>query len=241
MIVPPSIRLQLVNSDSDQDLGYLLLEESYTVNLNQLPLFSIKADDSQSPTRVKSVYYYVNDEFYHRTNRPPFLIAGDSGSDTTGRVDYTPWIIEEGMYAITAIPYSQPRGKGIEGEPVRVTLTVTRSTGNRIQLVLVNADSNQDIRVLGTSGTHTITRNGSAITLRAEPIEGTVASVYFYANGNLVMIDNRAPFTIAGGRRQNMFPWKIVDGTHEIRVEPYTKRRGRGSMGDEVTISLTIQ
>lgn len=98
------------------------------------------------------------------------------------------------------------------------------------QFILVNADNNEDIRVLynTTIDLSTLPPN---LSIRAETIPTTIQKVVFdYDNGRMIRAENVPPYTLFGNDGGSYIPGLFTEGYHDLNAVPYlndTAYRGK--------------
>jgi hypothetical protein len=117
---------------------------------------------------------------------------------------------------------------GVAGEP-RV-----------IDLVLVDATTGLDLRMLSEGETIDVT--SMPITIRAvvEPLPG---SILFKVDGKAFHTENAPPWTINGSDpvTGKLIPWTAASGDIRIDAEPYLQSDAKGGRGSELDQSFDIK
>jgi ELWxxDGT repeat protein len=110
-------------------------------------------------------------------------------------------------------------------------------------LVLVNADTNQDIMPL-RQGMVINLQNLSTknLNIRAVINPSQTGSVVFSTEGvsDYSRTENDAPYAYRGDRNGNYHRWVPTAGEYSITATPYTEASGRGTAGAPITIHFTI-
>lgn len=111
------------------------------------------------------------------------------------------------------------------------------------KLVLINAQTDKDIMVLGDNAVIDCAAIGTnKISIRAETSPWNVGSVIFGLNANpRYKVENGAPYSIANNSGSDYFPWSIHNGQHVLLVTPYSKSNGTGTPGGTMQISITVR
>lgn len=235
----------LVNADTDEDVGPL--SEGDIVDLSQIgtPNLSVRATASHN---AGSVRFVLDDENYQTESHRPYAIAGDAGHD-----DYHAWTPAPGTYQLSVTPFAEAGARGEEGAPLSATFTVIEGGEDNDEgeassltvdrLMLVNADTNEDLQVLSS---------GAVIDLDALPTENLsiradasaeTESVRFGLDGDAsYKTESVRPFSIAGDRpRGNYIPWTPEVGEHALRVTPFSASGASGQSGEALTLTLTVE
>jgi len=105
--------------------------------------------------------------------------------------------------------------------------------------VLVNADTDRDVRPLKDGATLDPVTDGESLSIRAD-VSGAVGSVRFDVDGRTVRIESTAPFAVGGDSRGDYAPWPIDPGRHTLTATPYAEAGGRGDAGKAMRITFTV-
>lgn len=111
------------------------------------------------------------------------------------------------------------------------------------KLILVDADSDQDIDVL-TNRYLVEMAIFPRINIRAEPYPGfSTKSVVFSVDTKVMRIENTKPYAIMGNRGQDYFAWSPTEyqGMTLIEATPYSGKNGQGTAGPKAKISIVIR
>jgi hypothetical protein len=103
------------------------------------------------------------------------------------------------------------------------------------KLILVNAETNQDISEL----TNNYSFTQSNISIRAE---GNAESITFEITGteSFKQTDNQKPFSLRGDNSGIYRKWKPKSGEYTLKVTPYGRKECKGAKGTTVTIKFTV-
>lgn len=96
------------------------------------------------------------------------------------------------------------------------------------ELVLVDSDTDTDIRTLALTDTVYMDQN---VNFRAVT-NGDVESVRFYINDVVVRTENQAPYALAGDNSGNYHEWNKEPGLYKIAATPFTGNNGSGVAGN---------
>ena len=106
--------------------------------------------------------------------------------------------------------------------------------------MLINADSDTDMMQLLDGTTLTLaslaTRN---LNVRAD-FSGPVLSVKFTLDGKLFRIDSTSPYSFAGDRNGDYYPWTPSPGKHTLVGTPYPRKNAAGTAGKSLTVTFTV-
>lgn len=111
-------------------------------------------------------------------------------------------------------------------------LSVTR-------LVLVNADTDQDIREIYHNESISLSQDGANLSIRAETA-GNVESIVFHINGSVFQTESQPVYALAGNNGNDYNAWTPSTGTYSIMATPYTENSGQGSAGASLAIVLNV-
>ena len=111
-------------------------------------------------------------------------------------------------------------------------LSVTR-------LVLVNADTDQDIREIYHNETISLSQDGANLSIRAET-SGNEESIVFHINGSVFQTESAAVYALAGNNGSDYNAWTPATGSHTIMATPYSENSGNGSAGASLAIVINV-
>ena len=101
-------------------------------------------------------------------------------------------------------------------------LPVIATAGDVTRLVLVNADTDRDIRPLTDGDTIDLSRDGQNLNVRAETT-GQVAAVVFSVDGKQISSERTAPYALGGDRNGDYGAWTPSEGARTIKAAPKGK------------------
>lgn len=237
---PEITRMVLVNADTDQDIKEIFEGDVFNlleIGTNKL---NIRAEVGNN---VESVIFDYNGKSNFQTeNFAVYALGGNSGTN------YQPWIPDLGSNTVTATAYTENNGKGIPGQPFTRNFTVINEEepdeveGPEVtSLVLVNADSDQDITNINDGDIFNLAELGTAnLNVRAE-VEGQAESVVFDYNGlSNYQIDNSPVYALGGNTGNDYEAWNPDLGINTIKATAYGQDNGQGAAGDPILVSFTI-
>ncbi len=143
------------------------------------------------------------------------------------------------LFRKSTIPDTSAKSASIPESPVNdpgsAAPAVTR-------IMLVNADTDEDIRPLQNGATINLAETGPNLNLRVDTSPPVLGSVRFDFDGNAAYkLESRAPYTIGGDNIwDDYLPWTPVAGGHALTVTPYSAAAGGGSAGTPVTVNFTV-
>jgi hypothetical protein len=223
----------LINADADNAIKEL--KDGDTINLETLATLNLNIRANTDPTSVGSVVFSLSGAALrtHTENTAPYALFANKGQDYNGRIP------SGGDYTLTATPYSGSKGSGSAGTPLTIHFTVTGQVVSN--LVLVNAETDQDIKTL---------QNGDVIDLSTLPTDklniravvhpDTVGSVVFNINNRLIVRENLVPYAIGGDIKGNYRYWTLPTGKHTLTATPYALSYGRGQKGKAHSVAFTV-
>jgi hypothetical protein len=120
---------------------------------------------------------------------------------------------------------------------VEVTSANTFVTG----LILVNADSNTDIRPLLHGDTLNLSELPPELSISAV-VTGIPGSVVFgYDDTPAIQTENVAPYAIGGDSPAgNYIPFPLSTGSHTLTATPFAEMGGGGAAGGSQTITFSV-
>lgn len=107
------------------------------------------------------------------------------------------------------------------------------------QLILINTDSQVDLRALTGACTICLSADGTGLNVRAD-VSGTVGSVAFYLDGKLVRTENVAPYALAGDNATGYLRWTPTAGSHTLNAVPYSSGSCGGTAGTALQLTFTV-
>lgn len=113
---PRIVQFILVDVATGRDLH--LLMNGDTIDTSIFSNFTIRA--VTQPGRIGSVVFLLNNKTVRIENRPPYSISGD----IYGGGGFLRWTLDSGHYSIVATPYSKGRGRGFQGVPLSLSITI---------------------------------------------------------------------------------------------------------------------
>lgn len=111
-----------------------------------------------------------------------------------------------------------------------------------VQLILINADTDQDVGPLEDGATIDFAALSTEnLSIRAVTNPSTVGSVIFGLDDNSnLQTENLVPYAIAGDDNGNYNPWSPSLGSHVLTVTPYSSSNGGGEAGTPLVVNFTV-
>ncbi len=114
------------------------------------------------------------------------------------------------------------------------------SANQVVSLTLINAATDQDIRLLTNGDFINLAVSGTSLNIRAE-VSGSVGSVRFALDGNSnFRTESSAPYALAGDNNGDYAPWTPTLGSHSLTATPFSGPGGTGTVGTPLTIEFTV-
>lgn len=226
----------LVNADTDQDI--FDLTPGIVLDLATLPTnLNIRANTDLDP--VSSVVFALTGPQNQSIteNVVPYSLF----SDLLG--DYFAWTPPIGSYTLLATPYEGTNGTGASGGPLTLNFTVTNSVGFVSSLVLVNADTDQDIMTITPDMVLDLaTLPTPNLNIRANTSPATVGSVQFDLVGRQPQfnIENLVPYALVSDFQGNYPAWTPLSGPYRLTITPFSGANGSGVAGSVFTITFDV-
>ena len=236
-VLPQVTGFTLFNADTDEDIQ--TLNEGDVLDLAKLPTANLNIRANVSPATVGSVVFQFNKLPRHIENHAYYSLFANSGND------YNAGLLPMGQNTLKATPYANTYGKGSAGGAHTVQFTVVGSRAHR--LVLVNADTDQDVMELPNEGIIDYAVLGTRnINIRAETYPATVGSVVFRLNGELIRRENILPYALGGDNYPDVgdyhtYPLPLGENTQNtLEVTSYSGRNGTGEMGGTLAVTFYV-
>ena len=110
------------------------------------------------------------------------------------------------------------------------------------RFILVNAETNEDIRILLDNDTLDMSTLPSALNVRVEAGDA-VQCVEFNTDPRHDQQSNQEnlrPFSLFGDTSEGFNAGSFENGTHSLRATPFSERRARGEQGNPLSISINV-
>ena len=215
---------EFVLIDTDADAAIRGIEDGDVIDLAEAQNLSVQI--LANTDFVKSVEVFVNGKFERLERSLPFFsIAGDR------RGDFRPFDFEPGDYTITAVPYGDERAEGEAGEPLSISFSVI-NTQSVSEFIIVDKGSKEVIQTL---------ENGDVLDLSDPKFDNFViyaqtsgqgiGSVVTTLNGDVIDVDNKAPYSIHG---------PFAPGSYRLTSTPFTGSNGKGTAGEPLSVDFEV-
>ncbi len=219
--------LVLMNLDNNENSA---LVNGQIIDMAQVDDFSILAKVEGDRT-VKSVVFKVNGKRFSIENFEPYAISGDFFGVLK------PFRPKAGKLTVTATPYSERFGRGIKGKAISYQLEIINTASiEAFELIDTN---NHQLRDTLSDG-DTVSRF-APFNIKARIAPNTAKSVAFRLNGQLLNIDNRAPFAAGPELNGDFFPLSLSSGKYSLSATPFSEKFGRGIAGITKTVEFSVE
>ncbi len=231
--------VQLLLIDAEHDRVITEIREGQSINLDELDSRELAIRAVTDPNPVGSVELMLSGEkvVNRLENGAPYTLFGDGpGGDFFGE------IFCAGEYTITATPYPDRRRGGEAGIALTRNFTLTGSPQVEA-LVLVNAETNEDIVNLSEGLVIDPTEVGNALNINAlAPCAGSVTFVLRDADGSIIqeVTESFAPFALFGDVSGDFNPWTPEAGEYTLEATPYSGKRGQGTAGETLSFNFSV-
>nr|WKN34589.1 PKD domain-containing protein [Tunicatimonas sp. TK19036] len=187
----------------------------------------------------------VGPGLFHIKNEsaPPYASFGDDDGDFDGKM------LTEGIYTVTATPYSGPNATGVPGTPSMISFSISIQAPD-LQIAgfkLINTEQDislYDDRVL----TNKITLNlldlpeeGLGILAIPSSKAGSIAIDVSGPGISTSTIENAPPYSAFGDDGDDIFGKQFSTGTYYITATSYSDRNALGTAGALAEFEIEIQ
>ncbi len=109
-------------------------------------------------------------------------------------------------------------------------------------LMLVNADTDQDIGPITSGSTINLAVTGPNLNVRADTNPPVVGSVRFAYDSNPdIMTQSSVPYTLGGDAPgDDYLPWTPAVGSHTLTATPFSASGGTGTAGTPLSVSFNV-
>ncbi len=235
-VLPEVESFTLINADTNEAIGPLNDGDVLDVSTFDTANFSVVANVGALEAG-SVVFDYNGVAEFRKQNKVPYSLGG--GRD--GNFRKVPF--ELGANTITATPYTKRGGRGDAGTANTISFEVVSPDAPEIgRLVLVNADTNEEIGAIGDGDVLDLSQYPTTgLSIIAETEGEGVGSVLFDFNGiRGYQTENAAPYALNGDRRGRYKPTFFAPGVNVLTARLYTEKRGGGLLTDEITISFEV-
>jgi MYXO-CTERM domain-containing protein len=107
-------------------------------------------------------------------------------------------------------------------------------------LILVDADTDKDIRPIEDGAVLDLSQLPPNLTLRADTDPPMVGSVTFRIDAGMPRTENVAPYSLTGHVNGNLFPWTLAMGAHTVNATAFDAAMGGGRAGEPLEIDFML-
>jgi hypothetical protein len=169
-------------------------------------------------------------------------VSGPSTAALSGAatVNLTASALVQGAY-VFRLTVTTSEGQTATDDTI-VNVAASGGSGQSVAtLMLVNADTDNDIGPMTSGMTIDLAVTGANLNIRADTSPATVGSVRFsYDAVSNYMTQSGAPYTIGGDTLTDYWAWTPALGTHTLTATPYTLSAGGGTAGTPLTVVFTV-
>jgi MYXO-CTERM domain-containing protein len=106
---------------------------------------------------------------------------------------------------------------------------------------LIDTTADSDVIILEDGMTLDLDQLPTGLTLRADTDPPTVGSVTFTVDTALVRTESTVPYSLSSDNGAGDYtPWDLQLGTHTITATPYTAANAQGTVGEPLTMTITL-
>ena len=209
------------------EIGEDLLSIHIEMNNDQYESIAIDLD---GPVSIKRTESHI-----------PYTLFGDDG-----RTDFNGQLFKNGEYTLTITPYTEDFIKGTAGEPFTFPFSVVGELPAKVnKLILVNADTNQDIMEIEPGAVIDLDQiSTNNFSFRAETETENVGSILMEISSteiNQSRVENIAPYTLFGDKDGVEYYGKdFLLGEYTITLTPYlgANQTGKPRLPQEFKFSV---
>ncbi|RAJ92155.1 putative secreted protein (Por secretion system target) [Larkinella arboricola] len=231
---------ELIHTTSGQVLR--TLSEGELINLATLPTDQLTIRATTSPGAVGSVVFSLSGNMtYTRTeSAAPYSLFGDDQGN------YRRWTLKPGSYLLTATPYLGAAGADLSGTPLTLSFQIVNQTPTGspsvISYTLMNADTDQPIKVLTNNEILNLANLPSNLNIRSNTNPATVGSVVMILNGQQTrsQTENQPPYALFGDNIGNYKVWTPAIGSYTLTGTAYSGTGAGGQAGAPLAISFRV-
>ncbi|MDX2304861.1 MAG: T9SS type A sorting domain-containing protein [Microscillaceae bacterium] len=241
--------MTLVNALNDQDIK--VLQNGETIDLATLATDQLNIRATVTGGTAGSVVLESTGPvtITKNENIAPFAMFGDNGGG-----DYYAQTFTTGQYTFKSTPYSAVNGGGTVGTALTLNVTFVKGgvtppppppAGLTVSaMTLVNAVTDQDIKVLQSGETIDLTTLGNdQLNIRATVTGGAAGSVILESTGPVTITKNEnvAPFAMFGDNGGGDYTAQtFTTGQYTFKSTPYSAANGGGTVGTALTLNVTF-
>jgi hypothetical protein len=155
------------------------------------------------------------------------------------------WTPNRDQAGIYTLMFMVSDGERSDSELVQITVndTVQDATPSITSLILVNAETNKDIKPLQDGmGVNLAELNTNKLTIRAETSPQIIGSIAYslIGAGGFDYTDNTLPYTLRGEANGQTIAWSATPGKYTVRATAYSKANSLGTPSVIHQLNFTI-
>ncbi|MEO1539724.1 MAG: G8 domain-containing protein [Pseudomonadota bacterium] len=197
---------------------------------------------AETDVPVRSMGFYVDGALMQIENRVPYAIFGDRDGD------YFAGDLASGDYELEVRAFSGRNGNGEVLAQTVSDLTVPEPIVEApIPEPPVEEAPEPEILSLALVDLETGERDtdfDGAINFETHALiaesEIPISSIGFYIGGELIQMENKAPYAMFGNRGEDFFTSELDAGAHDLEVRAFSDERGQGELVASMTAELSV-
>ena len=227
--VDSGITFTLIDASTDTPIaGFDPIANGMNIVQSDLPdAVNVQANVEGNPGSV--VFDFNGTPNVRTENFAPYALFGDLDGD------YLPGLLDEGPQSITAKPFTLTDGEGQLMTPQTLSFSVVGSKNVITRLVLVDADTDQDVMVLEDGITISVQDVPTALNIRAEA--GPATKKVTFAVGEQSRTEVVRPYSLFGDVSGDYVNGTVPPGMYELVVTPYD---AAGREGVKMVLRATV-
>ena len=227
--VDSGITFTLIDATTDSPIsGFDPIANGMNIVQSDLPdAVNVRANVAGNPGSV--VFDFNGTSTVRLENFAPYALFGDLDGD------FLPGVLYEGTQSITARPFSLTDGEGQPMTSQNITFSVVGSRNVITRLVLVDADTDQDVMVLENDITISIDDLPTNLNVRAEA--GSATRSVSFAVGEESRTEVVRPYALFGDVSGDYLNGSVPPGMYELVVTPYD---AAGREGVNMVLRATV-
>jgi hypothetical protein len=233
-------KFRLMNADTDQPVpAYDPLLNNSRIDVSTLPTTNLNVE-AFTDGAVGSLQWKF-DGTLRNENVAPWALCGNSGRDFFACTK-----LKQGVTSVISVtPFTGTGATGTAGTGLSIGVEFFKSNPVPSRLWLMTAEFTEvddvPIQPLDNTTIYLFLWAGQ-VNVRAEFDTNLVKSVLFYYDGRVYRVDNGAPYSLAGNKGNNFFPWEPAPspGKHNITAVAYTEADAKGVILSRVSASFNV-
>ena len=223
------ITFTLMDASTDSPIaGFDPIANGMNIVQSDLPdAVNIRANIEGNPGSV--VFDFNGSNATRTENVAPYALFGDLAGD------FLPGVLYEGLQTLTARPFSLTDGEGQMMTPQNISFSVVGSKNVITRLVLVDADTDQDVMILEDG--ITISDNELPANLNVRADAGSATRRVTFAVGGQSRSEVAPPYALFGDISGDYLNGSVPPGMYELEITPYD---ASGKEGVKMVLRATV-